>query len=121
MAGDARGTEVLLAGQMNLRFYAELEHGGARRVMDFLERREDVANLLRQKPGQVSFLIGREMGRPELDKSALGVARYQGDGHDAGALAGLGPVRGGYPRGAPALQYMAGQVGQHLTVLMRDE
>ena len=77
VARDTMGTEVLLAGQMNLLFYPELEHGGARRVMDFLERREDVANLLRQKPGQVSFLIGREMGRPELDKSALGVARYQ--------------------------------------------
>ena len=80
-----------------------------------------MANLLRQKPGQVSFLIGREMGRPELDKSALGVARYQVDGHDAGALAVLGPVRMDYPRVASVLQYMAGQVGQHLTVLMRDE
>ena len=121
VARDTMGTEVLLAGQMNLLFYPELEHGGARRVMDFLERREDVANLLRQKPGQVSFLIGREMGRPELDKSALGVARYQVDGHDAGALAVLGPVRMDYPRVASVLQYMAGQVGQHLTVLMRDE
>ena len=121
VARDTMGTEVLLAGQMNLLFYPELEHGGARRVMDFLERREDVANLLRQKPGQVSFLIGREMGRPELDRSALGVARYQVDGHDAGALALLGPVRMDYPRVASVLQYMAGQVGQHLTVLMRDE
>lgn len=121
VARDTMGTEVLLAGQMNLLFYPELEHGGARRVMDFLERREDVAILLRQKPGQVSFLIGREMGRPELDRSALGVARYQVDGHDAGALAVLGPVRMDYPRVASVLQYMAGQVGQHLTVLMRDE
>ena len=121
VARDTMGTEVLLAGQMNLLFYPELGQVSARRVMDFLERREDVANLLRQKPGQVSFLIGREMGRPELDRSALGVARYQVDGHDAGALAVLGPVRMDYPRVASVLQYMAGQVGQHLTVLMRDE
>ena len=33
----------------------------------------------------------------------------------------LGPVRMDYPRVASVLQYMAGQVGQHLTVLMRDE
>lgn len=86
---------------MNLLFYPELGQVGARRVMDFLERREDVANLLRQKPGQVSFLIGREMGRPELDRSALGVARYQVDGHDAGALAVLGRcgwITPGWPR-----------------------
>ena len=39
VARDTMGTEVFLGGQMNLLFYPELEHGGARRVMDLLERR----------------------------------------------------------------------------------
>ena len=121
VARDTMGTEVLLAGQMNLLFYPELEHGGARRVMDFLERREDVANLLRQKPGQVTFLIGREMNRPELDRTAVGVSRYQVEGQDAGALAVLGPVRMDYPRVAAILSYVTAQVSQQLTVLMGEE
>ena len=121
VARDTMGTEILLSGQMNLLFYPELDHGGARRVMDFLERREDVANLLRQKPGQVTFLIGREMNRPELDRTAVGVSRYQVEGQDAGALAVLGPVRMDYPRVAAILSYVTAQVSQQLTVLMGEE
>ena len=121
VAKDTMGTEVLLSGQMNLLFYPELEHGGARRVMDFLERREDVAAILRQRPGQVTILIGRELGRPELDKTSLAVSRYQVNGQDAGALAVLGPVRMDYPRVTAVLQYVSAQVSQMLTVLMRDE
>lgn len=121
VARDTMGTEILLSGQMNLLFYPELEQVGARRVMDFLERREDVANLLRQKPGQVTFLIGREMNRPELDRTAVGVSRYQVEGQDAGALAVLGPVRMDYPRVAAILSYVTAQVSQQLTVLMGEE
>ena len=89
--------------------------------MDFLERREDVAAMLRQKPGQVTVLIGRELGRAELDKTSLEVSRYQVNGQDAGALAVLGPVRMDYPRVTAVLRYVSDQVGQMLTVLMRDE
>ena len=121
VARDTMGTEILLSGQMNLLFYPELGQVGARRVMDFLERREDVANLLRQKPGQVTFLIGREMNRPELDRTAVGVSRYQVEGQDAGALAMLGPVRMDYPRVAAILSYVTAQVSQQLTVLMGEE
>ena len=121
VARDTMGTEILLSGQMNLLFYPELGQVGARRVMDFLERREDVANLLRQKPGQVTFLIGREMNRPELDRTAVGVSRYQVEGQDAGALAVLGPVRVDYPRVAAILSYVTAQVSQQLTVLMGEE
>ena len=121
VARDTMETEILFSGQMNLLFYPELEHGGARRVMNFLERREDVAVLLRQRPGQVSVLIGREMGRPELDKTSLAVSRYLVDGQDAGALAVLGPVRMDYPRVVAILQYVSQELGQQLTVLMRDE
>lgn len=121
VARDTMGTEILLSGQMNLLFYPELGQVGARRVMDFLERREDVANLLRQKPGQVTFLIGREMNRPELDRTAVGVSRYQVEGQDAGALAVLGPVRMDYPRVAAILSYVTAQVSQQLTVLMGEE
>lgn len=56
-ARDTAKTEVLTSGQMDLLLYPELEH---RQIMDFLERKEDVVSLLRQKPGRVSILIGSE-------------------------------------------------------------
>lgn len=121
VARDTMQTDVYLSGQMNLLFYPELEHGGARRVMDFLEQKEDVVNLLRQKPGRVTALIGRECGRPELDDSALVVSRYSVSGQDAGAMAVAGPVRMDYAKLTAVLRYLAGEVGKMLTVLMREE
>lgn len=121
VAQDTMKTEVLLSGQMNLLFYPELEHGGARRVMDFLEQREELCALLGQRPSQVTFSIGRELGRGDLDKVSLAVSRYQANGRDAGALAVLGPVRMDYPRVAALLGYVTSQVSQAFAVLMRDE
>ena len=94
---------------------------GARRVMDLLERRGGPGSAAAARPGHVVTRIGRELGRPELDKTSLAVSRYLVDGQDAGALAVLGPVRMDYPRVTSVLQYVAAQVGQQLTVLMKDE
>ncbi len=121
VARDTMRSEVYVNGQMNLLFYPELDHGGARRVMDFLERREDLTELLHQRPGQVTILIGREMGRAELDKTSLAVTRYRVEGQDAGALAVLGPVRMDYPRVTAVLRYLNEEISKNLTVLMRDE
>lgn len=121
VAQDTMRTQVFLSGQMNLLFYPELEQTGVRPILDLLERREELAPLLRQRPGHVAIRIGRELGRPQLDRTSLAVDRYQVDGQDAGALAVLGPVRMDYPRVTAILQYAAAQVGRHLTVLMKDE
>lgn len=120
-ARDAMQTDLYLNGQMNLLFYPELELGGARRVMDFLERREDVVSLLRCKPGCVTVLIGRESGRPELSDSAVAVSRYQVNGQDAGAIAAIGPVRMDYAKLTVILRYLSDETGNMLTMLMREE
>ena len=110
-----------MGGQMNLLFYPELEQTDVRQILDVLEEREHLAELLRQRPGQVEILIGRELGRPELANTSLAVSRYLVEGHDAGALAVLGPVRMDYPQVAAVLQYVSGQVGKTLTTLLRDQ
>ena len=53
VARDTRETNVFQSGQMNLLFYPEYERGAARRVMDFLERPRELADLLVQEPGSV--------------------------------------------------------------------
>lgn len=121
VARDTMETEVFLSGQMDLLFYPELEHTGARQVMDFLERKADVVRLLGQKPGRVTILIGRECGRPELADCSVVIGRYSVDGQDAGALAVVGPVRMDYPKLTALTQYLAQRVGSMLTVLMKEE
>ena len=114
-------TEVHVSGQMNLLFYPEYERGAARRVMDFLERPRELADLLVQEPGSVRALIGQESRVPELAGSSVVVARYAVGGQDAGALAVIGPTRMNYPRVISHLSYLSQSVSQLLTVLMREE
>ena len=117
-ARDTVKTEVLTSGQMDLLLYPELEH---RQIMDFLERKEDVVSLLRQKPGRVSILIGSESQRPELKNASFLISRYAVEEQDVGALALLGPTRMDYARLTAILQYLTKEVGQMLTVLTREE
>ncbi len=119
-ARDAIETKVLLCGQMNLLLYPELEPQGVCRVLDFLDRRERLSTLFRQKPGKAQVLIGRETGRPELEEVSLVTAWYRVEGQDAGCLSVVGPVRMDYPRHTALLEYLAGQTGHMLTGLAQD-
>lgn len=117
-ARDTMDTQVFVRGQMNLLLYPELEH---RPVLEFLERREDLTALLRQKPGKVTALIGGETGRPELRNASLLAAGYSVGGQDAGALGVLGPMRMDYARLTAVLRYLSGEVGRMLTGLLQEE
>lgn len=117
-ARDTMETEIFLAGQMNLLFYPELEH---RRLMEFMENREELGALLTQRPGKVTVLIGREAGTRELRDASTLVARYTVAGQDAGALAVLGPTRMDYPRFVAVLSHVAAEAGRVLTLLQHEE
>lgn len=120
-ARDTMETGVVLAGQMNLLFYPELEH---RRVMDLLERPEQLTALLDQRAargGKIGVLIGREAGYSALREASILIARYAIDGRDAGALALLGPTRMDYARLTAVLQYCSQSLGRMLTLLRREE
>jgi len=120
-ARDIARTEMILSGQMNLFFYPELEAAGMHRMLGFLERQELFAQLLCQKPGRVTALIGRECGYSELDAASLLVSRYSIDGQDAGAIAVAGPMRMDYPHLTAILIYLSKKVSGQLTVLARED
>ncbi len=115
---DTMETDVVMSGQMNLLLYPELEH---RRILDFLERKSEVAALLHGKPGRVSVLIGTESDRPELQSASLLISPYAIDGQAVGALAVLGPTRMDYARLTAVLKYLTGETGRMLTALTREE
>lgn len=120
-ADDTARTDTLLSGQMNLLLYQELGAAEARRVLNFLERRQELSGLLAQKSGRVTVLIGQECGWPELEGVSLLTARYHVDGQDAGAIATVGPVRMDYPGVTAVLSYLAEQISLQLTALAREE
>lgn len=120
-AGETARTEVILSGQVNLLQYPELGAAGVRRILGFLERREDMAELLDQKQGKVTVLIGRETGQPALEEASAVVARYSVDGQDAGAIAAVGPMRMDYRKQMATLGYLSQRVGEYLTQLSKEE
>lgn len=121
VAGETMQTEVSLSGQMNLLFYPEYKLGGARRVMDFVERHEALVSLLEGKPNRTQIRIGLESGRNELTDSSVVSARYSVNGSNAGAVAVIGPMRMPYARVAAQTAYIADRVGEMLTRIMREE
>lgn len=121
VAQESVETEIRLNGQMNLLFYPEFERGNARRVMDFLEKPQELARLLLQPQSSVQVLIGEETRRPELHDSSVVVAHYSIGGHSAGALGIIGPTRMDYARLIVQMEYLSRSVGRLLTELMKEE
>ena len=121
VAQDSMEADVCLNGQMNLLFYPEFERGSARRVMDFLERPQELSRLLLEPQGGVHVMIGSEMGRPELRDSSIVVGRYSIAGQDAGATGVIGPTRMNYAKLVSSIEYLAGSVSRMLTELLKEE
>lgn len=106
---------------MNLLFYPEYKLGGARRVMDILERREFLTELLAGKQNRTQIKIGTETGQNALAESSVICSRYSVNGRDAGAVAVIGPMRMQYAHVAAQTAYVADRVGEMLTRIMREE
>lgn len=121
VAQESTQADICMDGATNLLFYPEFSDGGARRVMDFLERPQELGRLLMQQPNAVKVLVGRETDRPELSNSSVIVSRYCVGGRDAGAIAVIGPTRMDYARLIAGIEYLSQSVGRMLTELMDNE
>lgn len=118
---DASSADVCLEGQANLLAHAEYDDTSARRILGFLNRRAELANLLNQKRGGVQTFIGREIDRPELADSSMVVARYRVGGEELGSIAVIGPTRMDYSKVMASLEYFSGEVGRILTELLKND
>lgn len=119
-AKEAMEADVCMNGQMNLLFCPEFEGSGARRVMDFLSRQEELTRFILQPAGTRVF-IGQETKRAELANTSVVTARYAIGGKDAGAIAIIGPTRMNYGRIIVSIEYLADAVGKMLTELLDQE
>ena len=96
VARDSMEAGVRLNGQMNLLFYPEFSDGEARKILGFLESRQELARLLFHtlpsvSRGGVQVFIGHESHRPELSGSSLLVAHYLVDGQEGRGYRRAGP------------------------------
>ena len=118
---EAAEADVMLSGQLNLLRHPDYQLERARSLLDFLARRELLADMLTAHPGGLRVVLGNESHRPELDGSSIIVTRYLlGDGAD-GSIGIIGPLRMDYAAAIPRLEYIDKAVGRLLTELMDNE
>ena len=117
-AQDTSRTDVYVSGQMNLLFCPQLPH---RQILDLLDSKEELTQLLETRPGKVTALIGSECGLTPLREASVLVGRYRVGPQDAGSLAVIGPMQMDYPKLTAVLQFLTDEVGDLLTGLLREE
>ena len=117
-AQDTSHTDFYVSGQMNLLFCPQLPH---RQVLDLLESRQELTDLLGGRPGKVVARIGSENGQAALREASVLVGRYRVGPQDAGSLAIIGPMNMDYLRLTALLQYLTTEVGDLLTALLQEE
>ena len=118
---EASASDVCLEGQANLLIHPEFDGSHVRRIIEFLNHRAEVANLLNRNHGGVHIMIGPENGRPELVDSSLVVAKYAINGKEAGAIGIIGPTRMNYAHVIASVEYLTDSVGKLLTELLHSD
>ena len=94
----AKEVSVYLSGVTKPLFMSDVNFLNARNVMEFLNNRHDLAEMLENLPLDTSVSIGGENSRTELAGSAVISTRYRLDGNPSGVLAVIAPVRTDYAR-----------------------
>ena len=112
--------DVCLSGQMNLLFCPEFEGSGARRVIDFLSREEELTRLVLQRAAHGCSSAGKS-GAPSFRIPVWWPAGTPSAAGDAGAIAVIGPTRMDYGKMVTSIEYLADTVGRMLTELLDQQ
>ncbi len=117
-AKDAATMNIALEGQSNLLFLPELSFESARRTVDFLNRTEEIIDLLNEADESTQVLIGEETKRSELSESSIIISRYNVSDICSGTIAVFGPIRMNYSKTIANTEYIANTVGTMLSELL---
>ena len=106
----AQEVSVYLSGVTKPLFMSDVNFLNARNVMEFLNNRHDLAEMLENLPLDTSVSIGGENSRTELAGSAVISTRYRLDDNPSGVLAVIAPVRTDYARAISILECVSESV-----------
>lgn len=111
-------TTVMLEGQTNLLYLPEYEVDSVKRLLHFLEHRNELARLIAAQKGAVGVFVGGESNQPEMIDTSVVLARYSMGRNTRGSLGVIGPTRMDYPKIVSNLRYLADTVGAMLSEIM---
>lgn len=111
---EVNNGQYFQSGSTNLLGYEEFQQI-AHDLLELLERRQDMMNLISPNNTGVEIKIGRENAPAELASTSFVVVKYPIGKDNMGALGLIGPVRLDYPRLIPHLEYFAEALGRILS------
>lgn len=118
-AQEILGASINLDGQNNLLFIPSFNIDEVRKIMEFLDHRDEIMKLILQnKFTNRCVLIGLESERPELSDSSIIISRYAIGGKNSGAIAIIGPTRMNYKKAITNLEYLTKTVGKILSDIL---
>ncbi len=113
-------TTLHLKGQSNILNHSELSED-AFILMDFLNRRTPLENMLGSYKKPLNVAIGTENAYRELKKSTTIFSKYTVGDRDSGSIGIIGPTRLDYARLIPSIKYLAGVIGTLLSETLDEE
>ncbi len=112
-------SQLDLKGESNL-YSAYNKDGDAKRIMEFISRRDAILSILSEIPDPVSVVFGDDCGIEELKPSSMVVAKFGGGENRVGRIGVIGPTRMAYEDIIPSISYFAKQLGRVLEQSLRD-
>lgn len=119
MIENVRRSQLDLRGESNL-YSVYNKESDARRVVEFISRRDAILSILSEIPDQVSVVFGDDYGIEELKPSSMVVAKFGGGDNRVGRIGVIGPTRMAYEDLIPSISYFAKQLGRVLEQSLRD-
>lgn len=111
--------ELNLKGESNLYAHCSKE-SDARKIVDFISRRDAVLSILSEISAPVDVVFGDEFKIDALKPTSMVVANFGGGENRVGKIGVIGPTRMDYEDLIPSISYFAKQLGRVLEQSLRD-
>lgn len=119
MIENVRRSQLDLRGESNL-YSVYNKEDDARRIVEFISRRDAILSILSEIPDQISVVFGDDCGVEELKPSSMVVAKFGGGDNRVGRIGVIGPTRMAYEDLIPSISYFAKQLGRVLEQSIKD-
>ena len=111
--------ELDLKGEANIYAHYSKE-SDARKIVDFISRRDAILSILSEIPDPVSVVFGDDFEIEALKPSSMVVAKFGGGENRVGRIGVVGPTRMDYEDLIPSISYFAKQLGRVLEQSLLD-
>ncbi len=111
--------ELDLKGEANIYAHYQKE-SDARKIVDFISRRDAILSILSEIPDPVSVVFGDDFEIEALKPSSMVVAKFGGGENRLGRIGVVGPTRMDYEDLIPSISYFAKQLGRVLEQSLLD-